>query len=127
MRHPESRKPGQGGRQGEVRGSCLALQERVCPWSTMPAPSSWARIFHQAPEEPLWGSTETPGLSQVALVVKGLPANAGAMRRRFDPWVWILQRIIPAHGLKQGLLHWQADSLTSEPPGKPCLDLRAPQ
>ena len=60
-------------------------------------------------------------------MVKGLPANAGAMRRRFDPWVGMLQRIVPAHGLKQGLLHWQVDALASEPPGKPCLDLRAPQ
>ena len=35
-----------------------------------------------------WGPTVHPGGSQVALVVKYLPAKAGNMRRRFDPWVW---------------------------------------
>ena len=30
-----------------------------------------------------------------------------------------LQRILPTQGSNLGLLHWQADSLQSEPPGKP--------
>ena len=31
----------------------------------------------------------------------------------------VLQGIFPTQGLNLGLLHWQADSLPSEPPGKP--------
>ena len=31
----------------------------------------------------------------------------------------LLQGIFPAQGLNPGLLHWQADSLPCEPPGKP--------
>ena len=31
----------------------------------------------------------------------------------------LLQGIFPTQGLSLGLLHWQADSLPSEPPGKP--------
>ena len=29
-----------------------------------------------------------PWASQVSLVIKNPPANAGDMRLRFDPWVW---------------------------------------
>ena len=35
----------------------------------------------------LGGSVNSVGASQVALVVKNLPANAGDMRPGFDPWV----------------------------------------
>ena len=35
----------------------------------------------------------------------------------------LLQGIFPTQGSNQGLLHWQADSSPSEPPGKPWLDL----
>ena len=32
----------------------------------------------------------------------------------------LVQGIFPTQGLNLGLLHWQADSLPAEPPGKPC-------
>ena len=49
------------------------------PWTEEPSrlQSMWAQ------ESWIWLS----GTSQVALVVKNLPANAGNERRRFDPWV----------------------------------------
>ena len=34
------------------------------------------------------------GVSQVALVVKNLAANAGDMRRGFDPWVTVAQEFL---------------------------------
>ena len=33
---------------------------------------------------------------------------------------FLLQGIFPTQGSNPHLLHWQADSLTTEPPGKPC-------
>ena len=36
---------------------------------------------------------------------------------------FLLQGIFPIQGLNSCLLHWQADSLWSEPPGKPCPPL----
>ena len=46
----------------------------------------------QVPPDPTW----LPKDFQVVLVVKNLPANAGDMRPRFDPWV---RKIPPEDGV----------------------------
>ena len=50
----------------------------------------------------------------------------GILQTRILEWVAIpfFGGIFPIQGLKLGLLHWQADSLQSKPPGKPTVLLK---
>ena len=67
-------------------------------------------------------------VSQVALIVKNPPANAGDMRHRFDPWVWedpleegmathssiLAQRIPKDRGAWRATVHEVTESDTTE-------------
>ena len=51
----------------------------------------WMRSFESRSEHTFSVNGQT-GASQVAQVVKNLPANAGDMRHGFDPWVGKIPR-----------------------------------
>ena len=87
-----------------------------------PAGKSFRELFLQVSE---WVS-EWKSLSRVQLFVTlrtSLPSSSvhGILQARILEWVAtaLLEGIFPTQGSNLVLLHWQADSLLTEPPGKP--------
>ena len=63
--------------------------------------------------------------SQVALVVKNPPTNAGNMRCKFDPWVWKIpwkRAWQPSPVFLPGESHWQKSLVGYNPQGRIELD-----
>ena len=54
---------------------------------------------------------------QVGSVALGLPST-GSIAAAHGRSCSVARGVLPAQGLKPGLLHWQADSFTTEPPEK---------
>ena len=96
-------------------GVCVITSKHGRIWSRLGPTTSWLVSCHMLVYEVKVTQSRPHGLKPTRLFC---PWNSPGRNTEVGCHS-LLQGIFPIQGLNLGLLHWQVDSLLSEPPGKP--------